>query len=59
VRPGDSLWRIAKRELGDEHRWPEIAQANHLRAPYRLLIGQPVSLPGFDPVARHGGDTRP
>lgn len=28
VRSGDALWKIAKRELGDMNRWPEIYAAN-------------------------------
>ena len=34
---GDSLWRIAERELGDGHRWQEIFAANHGR---RMPDGQ-------------------
>lgn len=28
VRPGDSLWAIAERELDDPHRWPELWATN-------------------------------
>ena len=37
VQEGDSLWRIAERELGDGHRWREIFAANHGR---RMRDGQ-------------------
>jgi hypothetical protein len=49
VRRGDSLWRIAKRELGKGHRWRKIrtAHGSHLteRAAKRLQIGTLVYLP--------------
>jgi hypothetical protein len=49
IRRGDSLWRIAKRELGQGHRWREIrtAHGGHLteRAAKHLHIGTPVYLP--------------
>lgn len=32
VRPGDSLWRIAERELGSGTRWPEIFDLNKERS---------------------------
>ena len=31
VRPGDSLWRLAERHLGDPLRWRELWQLNHGR----------------------------
>ncbi len=30
VQAGDSLWKIARDELGDENRWPEIFELNHM-----------------------------
>jgi hypothetical protein len=49
IRRGDSLWRIAKRELGQGHRWREIrtAHGSHLteRAAKHLQIGTPIYLP--------------
>jgi hypothetical protein len=49
IRRGDSLWRIAKRELGKGHRWHEIhtAHGGHLteREAKRLKTGTLVYLP--------------
>ncbi|TVQ54684.1 MAG: LysM peptidoglycan-binding domain-containing protein [Rhodobacteraceae bacterium] len=45
VRRGDNLWTIARRELGDPTRWSEIAEANGLEAPYRLDVGDALTLP--------------
>jgi len=49
VQSGDSLWRIAWRELGNPNRWPEIMKLNHLRRPDRLLMGQHLFLPLVPP----------
>lgn len=46
VRPGDTLFGIARRELGDAGRWGEIARVNTLRAPYILRAGDSLVLPG-------------
>jgi len=45
VKSGDTLERIAQRELGQSKRWSEIAQANKLAPPYALKVGQRVELP--------------
>jgi LysM repeat protein len=46
VRPGDSLWAIADRLLGDGGRYREIAALNGLRDPRSLRTGQVLRLPG-------------
>lgn len=45
VQPRDSLWSIAKHQLGDAARWPELARLNSIAPPYRLLIGQVLTVP--------------
>jgi LysM domain len=40
VQPGDSLWSIARRFYNDGLRWSDIARANALTNPDRLLVGQ-------------------
>lgn len=45
VKSGDTLERIAQRELGQSKRWQEIAQANKLTLPYALKVGQRLELP--------------
>jgi nucleoid-associated protein YgaU len=47
VLAGDSLWKIARRYLGDGMQWNRIAAANpELADPSRLRIGQTLRLPG-------------
>ena len=56
VQPGDSLSRIAKRELGSYNRWAEIYQANRslVRDPNRLYPGMVLSIPGQSSVNADG-----
>lgn len=55
VQPGESLWSIAERHLGDGERWPEIAQLNYgvtqrdgsaLGASHVLEVGWQLQIPG-------------
>jgi LysM repeat protein len=46
VQRGDSLSKIAQRELGDPNRWREIAQANGIRDPNMIQPGQRLVMPG-------------
>lgn len=56
VQKGDSLSRIAKRELGDYSAWREIYEANRDRIsnPNRLYPGMTLSLPGGMVMGRNG-----
>jgi DNA-binding SARP family transcriptional activator len=60
VQEGDSLWRIAERELGDAHRWREIFSRNQgrrmpdgrvLRDGGLILPGWQLLLPPPDPCS--------
>lgn len=46
VERGDTLWDLAEAELGDGHRFPEIAEANGISNPSLIEVGQPVTIPG-------------
>ena len=45
IRQGDTLSKIAARELGNANRWRELAQMNNLRDPDHLKVGQRIRLP--------------
>jgi hypothetical protein len=45
VKKGDTLSKIAARELGKASRWREIAKLNNLRDPNKLKVGQRLKLP--------------
>ena len=45
VKKGDTLWEIARVQLGDARRWQEIADRNRLKEPYLLYVGQGLQLP--------------
>ena len=56
VKSGDSLSRIAKRELGSYNRWREIYDANRdkIKNPDMLTIGMKLTLPGGSAVTEDG-----
>ncbi len=54
VKNGDSLSRIASRELGDAGRWTEIRDLNPGLNPDRLKVGAEIGLPKGTTVAKAG-----
>ena len=48
VQRGDSLWKIAKEQLGDGTRWGELYEANRdtIRNPSLIYAGQVLEIPG-------------
>ncbi len=42
---GDTLWSIANRYYGDGKRWRDIAQANGIHDPRKLVVGEQLTLP--------------
>ena len=46
VLPGDSFWRISRRELGTGTRYAELAQANGLQPESLIRPGDTLKLPG-------------
>ncbi len=46
VQPGDTLRKIALRELGTADAWPEIAATNGITDSDRLAVGSPLYMPG-------------
>jgi hypothetical protein len=45
VKAGDTLWVIAQRTYGNGNVWSRIADANGIRDPRRLAVGQVLRLP--------------
>jgi nucleoid-associated protein YgaU len=59
IAPGDSLWKIAKQNLGRGSLWPELAAANpSLGNPLRLRAGSELSLPAAPVVVVASPATR-
>jgi len=46
VKIGESVSSIARDELDDVTRWPELAKLNDLLAPYVIRTGQRLLMPG-------------
>lgn len=52
VKRGESLWKIAKKELGDGNRYIEIAKLNNLASNMgNLRVGQKLLLPKVEKVS--------
>lgn len=54
VKPGESLWSVAKSLLGDGNQWPKLAKMNHIAAPYRVLVGQRLKVMEIAGGSDHG-----
>lgn len=44
VKPGDTLWAICKRELGDGSKYPSIAKLNGISNPNKIAVGAVIKL---------------
>lgn len=44
VKKGDTLWGIAKAQLGDGSKYPELGKINNMKSPYYLNVGQKIKL---------------
>jgi len=52
VKYGDSLWKLAQINLGDGHRWHELAAINPgIVNPWHIVPGTPINIAGTAPVA--------
>jgi LysM repeat protein len=60
VRPGDTLWAIAERQLGDPTRWPELFEANRSRlsSPHLIRPNQRLELGSVQLATRSSGGSR-
>lgn len=45
VKSGDTLWAIAKRQLGDGSKYNQIASLNNIKNPNLISVGQELKLP--------------
>ncbi|MDJ0867518.1 MAG: LysM peptidoglycan-binding domain-containing protein [Myxococcota bacterium] len=54
VRPGDTLWKIARRTVGDPTLWPALYRANRdqIKDPALLYPGQKLAIPRIEPAER-------
>src|ERR1700732_592186 len=52
VKYGDSLWKLGQINLGDGHRWHELAAINPgIVNPQHIVPGTPINIAGATPVA--------
>ncbi|WP_312930972.1 LysM peptidoglycan-binding domain-containing protein, partial [Agrobacterium cavarae] len=45
VTKGDSLWKIAEEKYGKGIDWKKIAEANELRRPNHIEVGEELNIP--------------
>ena len=49
VAKGETLWDIAEKEYGSGYNWTDISQANNLKNPDSLAVGQKLEVPDVEP----------
>lgn len=61
MRPGDTLWDLARQYLGDPFQWPEIFRLNPetIEDPHWIYPGEVLKLPGSRPVLAGGAGEPP
>lgn len=57
VKKDDTLWGIAKAQYDDPLHWKEIAKANGISDPRKLLAGMTLKLPIIMPPINQGGQS--
>lgn len=50
IKQGDTLWDLADKNYGDGSRWKEIAKANKITDPRKLMIGQNIVIPAKEGI---------
>jgi len=60
VKAGDTLSKIAKAQLGDASRWPEIVEANKgkIKDPNAIAPGLEIRIPGTKGGKKPGSSDR-
>ncbi|UKS25283.1 peptidoglycan-binding protein [Paenibacillus sp. HWE-109] len=48
LKQGDQLWMLAAHEYEDPSLWREIAKANHIDNPLKVVTGRRISVPRLD-----------
>lgn len=50
VTKGETLWSIAERQYNSGYNWTDISQANNLKDPNSIEIGQKLTIPDVKPT---------
>lgn len=51
VKQGETLWTIAETYFKSGYNWVDIAKANALTNPDRIMVGQELTIPDAKPIA--------
>ena len=52
VKENDSLSKISEQVYGSQDMWPQIAKANNITTPNKILVGSTLDLPAKEAVAQ-------